>query len=166
MQASGRIAGPTRESSEAARSEQCCRSSRDRGVKSAGERNARSPLHLVSDEVRVNLQPRRRPKPLGRAAVIWAVRAEPAVAQARDSGILQQEVWLERCRRRLGPDVAVGTAASVLNAILRFEVSGTSLKLFVGGYLVSSVTDSAISGTGGVGMRTIGMASLDNFLAT
>jgi hypothetical protein len=65
----------------------------------------------------------------------------------------------------LGADVALGTAASVLGSTLRFEVLGTSLKLFVGSNLVSSVTDSAISGAGGVGMRTVGAASLDDFRA-
>ena len=65
----------------------------------------------------------------------------------------------------ISADVAVGTIASVLGSTLRFELLGSSLKLFVGGNLVTSATDTAIMTAGAIGMRTVGSASLDNFLA-
>jgi hypothetical protein len=65
----------------------------------------------------------------------------------------------------ISADVTVGSVSSVLGSTLRFELLGSSLKLLVGGNLVTSTTDTALSGAGGVGMRTVGSAALDNFLA-
>ena len=59
---------------------------------------------------------------------------------------------------------SLGALSNLLNKVLRFEVKDTSLKLFLDGNEILSRTDSMISAAGGAGMRTVGMASLDNFL--
>jgi hypothetical protein len=54
----------------------------------------------------------------------------------------------------------LGTANVSRN--VRFEVVGTSLRLFVGGTLEVGVTDAVLS-SGGVGLRTTANGIFDNF---
>jgi hypothetical protein len=49
---------------------------------------------------------------------------------------------------------------------LRFDLTGTSLQLFLDGNLLVSATDATFT-TGSVGMRAVGLGtSFDNFSAT
>ena len=69
----------------------------------------------------------------------------------------------------ISADVAVGSVASVLGKTLHFEAVGSSLKFFLDdatagtSTLLTFANDSTFGGPGGVGMRIIGTASLDNF---
>src|SRR5205085_1614719 len=61
----------------------------------------------------------------------------------------------------ISADVAVGPVGSVVGGTLRFETQGTALKLFLGNTLLAFAQDSTFS-TGGVGMRLVGTAAVDN----
>ena len=52
------------------------------------------------------------------------------------------------------------------SGLLRFEVAGSSLKLFVDGALKASATDTTIAGPGLAGLRASAGQTFDNFVAT
>ena len=61
-------------------------------------------------------------------------------------------------------DTVIGTGAAIPSAgSLRFEVFGSSLKLFLNGNLVAVAHDSVLTAPGSVGMRSNVGATMDNF---
>jgi hypothetical protein len=73
------------------------------------------------------------------------------------------QVW--RFEHGTWTQVGHSVVVSKSSAHLRFEVSGTSLKLFVDGNLAVSGSDGKLAGPGTVGMRALA-ASLGNFQVT
>jgi hypothetical protein len=76
-----------------------------------------------------------------------------------DGNVVNARIW----RNLNGAYTLLATAvASTDTGLLRFEVSGSSLKLFLNGNQLASATDSALT-TGSVGMRATNGGAFDNF---
>ena len=81
---------------------------------------------------------------------------------ADGSGGFAAEIW----RNVAGFWTQLATTTSSGSGRLRFEVRGSSLKLFVDNVLKVSATDTMIAGPGLVGFRSSGGQTYDDFVSS